>query len=83
MIAKQAEAARINLKIIETLIYNYQNLEALIILNSNLSEALEKLKTEIPNSENLLVHQEVIRRTKQSTKSKRIHRLVQQKGMGP
>ena len=79
MIAKQAEAAIINLKIIETLTYNCQNLEALVTLNSNLSEALEKL-TEIPNSEGLCVRQEIVRQS--SAKSKRIHRLVQQKRYG-
>lgn len=79
-VAKQAEAARINLKIIETLTYSCQNLEALITLNSNLSE---KLKTEIPNSDGLLIHQKIVQRTKQSAKSKRVHKIVQQKGMGP
>ena len=37
---------------------------------------------EIPNSEGLLIRQEIVQRTKQSSKSKRVHRLVQQKRYG-
>lgn len=57
-------------------------MDALTKLNTNLQEALEAFKKDIPNSEGLLIRDEIVRRTKHKVKSKKFQKLMQQKKYG-
>lgn len=57
-------------------------MDALTKLNTNLQEALEAFKKDIPNSEGLLIRDEIVQRTKHKVKSKKFQTLMQHKKYG-
>ena len=64
-VCQQAQKARITLKMIETLTYSCQDAEQLATVNSKLEEIFSNMKTNMPQSDGLVIRPMIAKRAKQ------------------
>ena len=74
---KEAETARTTLKILETLTYSCEDVQALVKLNKTLDETLATFKHALPNTEGLIIRKEAACKATAKFKSLKLQKVVE------
>ena len=75
---REAETARITLKVLETLTYSCEDVQALVKLNKTLDETVATFKRALPNTEGLIIRKEATAKFK----ALKLQKVVEKEGFG-
>ena len=78
---REAETARITLKVLETLTYSCEDVQALVKLNKTLDETVATFKRALPNTEGLIIRKEAACKATAKFKALKLQ-VVEKEGFG-
>ena len=79
---REAETARIMLKILETLTYSCEDVQVLVKLNKALDETVATFKRALPNTEGLIIRKEAACKATAKFKALKLQKVVEKEGFG-